>query len=206
MQELGEDGLHREVAQSFAKALRRAIRVAGRDDEGNLHNLSQTTLAKKANISRAKLTRFISPKENEPGNPDLRTICALARELGVPPALLLLRPKDWQTLGVAMAQFAAYSGHSDFVAWEERFASRSNLGPEETVRATEDLARVLSIYPETFPGSSREVLDNAEKMSRSIINTAALAPLTELRADHVPELITLCAFAGITASNLEGNH
>lgn len=205
MQELGEDALHREVAQSFAKALRRAMRVAGRDDEGNLHNLSQTTLAKKAKVSRAKLTRFISPKEDEPGNPDLRTICALAKELGVPPALLLLRPEDWQTLGVAVAQFAAYNGHANFLAWEERFASRANVGPDETARAAEDLARVLSIYPETFPGDSRQVLDNAEKVSRSIINTAALAPLTELRADHVPELITLCAFAGITASKLQGN-
>lgn len=205
MQKCTEDGLHNEVAHSFADAVRRAIRVAARDDEGNLHNLSQTTLAKRVNVSRSTLTRLISPKEGEAGNPDLRAICAIARELGVPPAFLLLRPGDWQTLGVAMDEFARHSEHPSFLAWEERFASRSNLGPAESAHAAEDLARVMGIYPDAPPNTRGEVLDAMEKITHSIINTAALAPLMELRADHVPELITLCAFAGSTARNSQGS-
>lgn len=203
MQESNDDARHKDVALALADALRRAMRVAGRDDEGNLRNLKQGELAERAGVSRSKLGKVISPKDDDIGKVDLRTICALADALGVPPAFLLLRKGDWQSIGNAVRLFETHSGKDSIVAWRERFANPRNTGTASTALAAKDLAilqELLSEVPSDLPAQAKAMMhERHEEMEASIVNTAALAPLDALYDTYFSELITLCVFAGVTA-------
>lgn len=206
MQEQNDGALYRDVAHSLAEAVRRAMRVAGHDDEGGVRHIKQVELAQRAGISRSRLNKAISPKDSDLGKVDLRTICAIASELGVPPAFLLLRQGDWQAMGLAMSQFAQHSEHTTITAWRDRCAHRQSTGPVATATAATELASEFGLLSNLPKDTRQEVLDLVRDVTNSITTTSALAPLDARYASYFSELVTLCVFAGYTARSTSGSH
>ena len=96
----------RDVSQCFVEAVRRSMRVANEDEDGLPDALSQTELAERAAMGRSTLAKYLGGRSDEaPANPDLGIICRLAHAVGVPPAILLMRPQDWASLGSGMLTF-----------------------------------------------------------------------------------------------------
>jgi hypothetical protein len=84
------------TAAALLQNLRNALEVAGDGTGSVAEPMSKSDLARRTKLSRDAVANLI-PKEDadESGNCDLRTLCAVAEQLGVPPALLLMTPEDW---------------------------------------------------------------------------------------------------------------
>lgn len=116
-EEIEESTTFRDVSRCFVEALRRSMRVAAEDDDGALDALSQTQLAERAGMGRSTLAKYLGGRSDEtPANPDLDIICRLAEAVGVPPAILLMRPQDWASLGSGMLTFQQAIRDSAFTA------------------------------------------------------------------------------------------
>ena len=204
MQERGGEPLYKSVAHALAEAVRRAMRVAGTDDDGGMRHIKQVELAQRAGMSRSKLGRVISPTDEDLGKVDVRTICTLAEELGVPPAFLLLRQGDWQALGLAINQFAAFCDHPKIEAWRERWGESKGAGPVTAAIAATELASEYGLLANLPKDTRQEVLELVEDVKRSIATTSALAPVDARYAAYFTELVTLCVFAGYTARSPSG--
>src|SRR5690606_12147980 len=98
--------LFEAVSREFVEAVRRSLNVAALDESGEPRDMSQTALATRSGIARSTLARYLGAgQEDEAVNPTLEVICRLAHTLGVPPAFLLMRPKDWASIARGIEHF-----------------------------------------------------------------------------------------------------
>jgi len=194
-------GSHGEVASALADSVRRAARVADVDEDGEPKPITQNALAQRADISRSVLSKYLARDVQEPANPDLRSLCAMADALGVSPAFLLMRPGDWVVLATAMSTFAESRGDDKFIDLMQGFTQAGSRGPVESARAAVAVAREVKLLS-SKPWSDMELIEAERRIEQGIKTTAAVPPFGELNAKYLPMLLTLCAFAGRTATTI----
>jgi transcriptional regulator with XRE-family HTH domain len=97
------DNVFKKTRLALGTNMAKVCEVAGTVHDENIEGISNTTLHKKTGIARDAIQKFIDG-ENTKGvsNPDLKTLCRLASELGIPPAFLLMSSDDWRRLLVAI--------------------------------------------------------------------------------------------------------
>lgn len=200
MQDEKLTGSHGAVATSLVDSVRRALRVAGINDEGDPKPLKQSVLAEQADIGLSTLAKYLVTEAETPSNPDLRAICAISDVLGIPPAFLLMRPSDWAVMATAMSTFAESREGDRFTEVMQGLMCAPVRGPIESSQAAVDVARVMKLF-DARNWSDREVRKSDQRIERNIKTTSAVLPLGELSHKYLPMLLTLCALAGRTATH-----
>lgn len=201
-QEQEENSMFREVSGCFVEALRRSMRVASEDEDGVPSALSQAELAERADIGRSTLAKYLGGGNDEaPANPDLTVICRLANAVGVPPALLLMRPQDWASLASGMLTFRQAMEDPTFITLASELRSMGSTTSQRVVEAALRIGRMLKIVEDEHELKvSQEVRDFRRALKASISTTAATIPFRVggLATHHLPALLTLCSILGAT--------
>ena len=190
--------LHASVAGAFVRAIRR-ISGARPDigDHGERVVVSQEQLAEEAGMARSSLTKIL--KQGEDANPGLKTICQIAEALGVPPAFLLMRDRDWKVLAEAIFAHENVRDDPRFRGFTKKLRESTYHSPSASVVNGRDLAR-LTNYLQLLPADADpEIRRNVEEQAYRIGATSAAPPLKQLhdlKPEYVPLLLTLCAAMG----------
>lgn len=199
-----ECDLFGDIAGCFVDALRRAMRVAAEDDDGNPSPLTQTDLAERADVARSTLAKYLGGRADDAApNPNLDIICRLADAVGVPPALLLMRPKDWASLGTGMLTFIQAMTDPTFTAMAAKFQTLESTTSPTVVEAALCIGKVLkTVENDLDPKVSQEVRDFRRAAKASIATTAASIPfrLNGVTTAHLPALLTICNILGTTTA------
>lgn len=190
--------LHSSVAQSFVRAIRR---ISGAkpaiDEDGEPTKLSQEQLAEEAGMARSSLTKLL--KQDDGANPTLKSICQIADALGVPPAFLLMRERDWKVLAAAVFAHETARDDPKYQVFAKKLSLSIDHGPSTSVQNGRDLAR-LTNYLQQLPDEADELIrSNVQSQAYRIGATSAAPPLQQLHAsnpEYVPLLLTLCAAMG----------
>lgn len=159
--------------------------------------MSQEQLAADAGIARSSLAKLL--KQEKDANPTLKSICQIADALGIPPAFLLLRDRDWKVLAESVMAYELARTDNRFNAFCDRLASAKDHGPAASVINGRDLARLTNHLPNLPNNVDRMVRENVEAQAYRIGATSAAPPLQQLHAanpDYVPLLLTICAAMG----------
>ncbi|HYQ23046.1 helix-turn-helix transcriptional regulator [Stenotrophomonas sp.] len=190
--------LHASVAQAFIRAIRR---ISGArpaiDEEGERTIVSQEQLAEDAGMARSSLTKLL--KQDDAANPTLKSICQIANALGVPPAFLLMRDRDWKVLAAAVFTHEAARTDPRFNDFAKRLCTSKDHGPSASVQNGRELARLTNHLQELPAGADKMVRSNVEAQAYRIGATSAAPPLQQLHTsnpEYVPLLLTLCAAMG----------
>ncbi|MDP9993857.1 transcriptional regulator with XRE-family HTH domain [Variovorax boronicumulans] len=206
MQEDGEnsDRLFESVSRSFTDAIRRAMRVAAQNEDGELTQLSQTDLAEQSNVGRSTLTKYLRTVATDPAaNPTLDVICRLADTLGIPPAFLLMRPKDWSSLATGAVTFAQALPEKRFGELMTRLDAADPKNPPDVAEAAIDFGRGLStIENDCNANLPKEVRDFRRAAKASTAAVAASIPFGSngVSKQHLPVLLTFCAIVGTSTA------
>jgi len=187
----------------MAEAIRRAMRVASVDDSGELVPLSQTDLAEQSKVGRSTLAKYLGASPEEPvANPTLDVLCRLADTLGVPPAFLLMRPKDWACIATATETFVRALPSPKFADKISELNAMESTTSPAIARAAIELGLLLNTVD-----ADRDHLPPEVRESRRAakLSTAAVAAAIPFRYDgvskhHLPVLLTLCGIVGTTTA------
>ncbi|KVF31832.1 hypothetical protein WJ09_18430 [Burkholderia vietnamiensis] len=205
-EEIEESTTFRDVSRCFVEALRRSMRVASEDEDGALNALSQTQLAERAGMGRSTLAKYLGGRVDEtPANPDLDIICRLADAVGVPPAILLMRPQDWASLGSGMLTFQQALRDSTFTALAAELQGMDSTTSQRVAEAALRIGGLLNtVEDERDPKVSQEVRDFRHATKMSISTTAASIPfrIDGVSTSHLPALLTICSILGTTNTKL----
>lgn len=197
--------LFENVSRSFIEAVRQAMRVATYDEEGELSPLSQTDLAEQSGVGRSTLAKYLGSGQNEsPANPTLDVICRLADSLGVPPAFLLMRPKDWSSIATGAMTFMQAVMKSTEVADQlSQLQAMGSTKPSEVADAALKLGKLLNtVENDQDTRLPQEVRDFRRSAKTSTATIAASIPFRydAVSKNHLPVLLTLCGIAGTTTA------
>lgn len=193
-----EKTLYESVAGALVRAIRRiSAAKPAIDEDGERAVVSQEDLATKAGMARSSLTKLL--KLGKEANPTLQSICQLADALGVPPAFLMMRDRDWKVLASAILAYGNAGTDPKFKAFAAKLSLIQDHGPTASVQHGRDLAR-LTNYLQQLPSDAhvfvREIVD---PQIYRIGATSAAPPLQQLHdsnPDYIPILLTLCAAMG----------
>jgi transcriptional regulator with XRE-family HTH domain len=199
-----EGALFREVSQCFVEALRRSMRVAGQDENGAPDAMSQTDLAERAGVGRSTLAKYLGgrPDENS-ANPDLGIICRLADAVGIPPALLLMRPQDWSSLGSGMLTFLRAFEDPKFKSLATELQGLESTTSQRVAEASLRMGELLKTVQDPNDSKvSQEIRDFRRASRVSISTTAASIPfrMDGVATSHLPALLTICSILGTTTA------
>lgn len=197
-----EDPLFSDVSRCFVEALRRSMRVAGEDEDGIPDALSQTELAERANMGRTTLNKYLG-SNSEGTNPDLKIICQLAEAVGVPPAILLMRPQDWASLGSGMLTFLQAMSDPKFTELAAELQSLDSTTSHRIAEAALRVGKLLKTVEDSHdPRVSHEVRAFRHASKVSIVTIAASIPfrMGGVATSHLPALLTICSILGTTTA------
>ena len=122
--------LRESVAEAFVRAVRRVSHAKPVvEQDGTRKKVSQKTLATGSGVARSGIAKLLS--EEKDANPTLTTICRIADGLGVPPALLLMRDRDWKVLASAIFSHAEFAESAAFREFAERMADSADHSPSQ---------------------------------------------------------------------------
>ena len=200
--ETEQDQLFSNVSQCFVEAVRRSMRVAGEDEDGAPDALSQTELAERANVGRTTLGKYLG-SISEGANPDLKIICQLAEAVGVPPAILLMRPQDWASFGSGMLTFLQAMSDPKFKELATELQSIDSTTSQRIAEAALRVGKLLKTVEDSHdPRVSQEVRDFRRASKVSIVTTAASIPfrMGGVATSHLPALLTICSILGTTTA------
>lgn len=206
------DFLYKQTRKSFADALLRAMAVADESDVGDPKKITQDDLAEQAGVGRSTIAKYLATR-NDDGvetNPDLKTLCRLAYALNVPPALLLMRPQDWQCLASASAFLSQAIVDSEIQAissdveknLRNDVVSRSSAGLKLANRlgfsSRNHPSQKGNSHQDPIASIDEEVGEMKDRMRLSILTTCALPPLGQMQKEYYAPLLSLCANLGAT--------
>ncbi|MBZ2208592.1 helix-turn-helix domain-containing protein [Massilia soli] len=200
--ETEEVPLFSNVSRCFVEAVRRSMRVAGEDEDGAPDALSQTDLAERANMGRTTLNKYLG-SNSEGTNPDLKIICQLAEAVGVPPAILLMRPQDWASLGSGVLTFFQAMSDPKFKELATELQSLDSTTSPRVAEAALRVGKLLkTVEDSNDPRVSQELRDFRRASRVSIATTAAAIPfrLDGVATSHLPALLTICSILGTTTA------
>lgn len=191
-----------EVSRCFVEAVRRSMRVAGEAEDCGPTTLSQTGLAERAGIGRTTLGKYLgSPSDDT--NPDLKIICRLANALGIPPAILLMRPQDWASLGSGMLTFLHAMSDPKFQALAVELQSIESTTSPRIAEAALQVGKLLKTVEDSHDLRVSEELRAFRRASKiSIVTTASSIPfrIDGVATSHLPALLTICSILGTTTT------
>jgi transcriptional regulator with XRE-family HTH domain len=197
-----EDPVFSEVSRCFVEAVRRSMRVAGQDDEGMPDALTQTELAERAGMGRTTLNKYLG-SNSEGTNPDLKIICQLALAVGVPPAMLLMRPQDWASVGTGMLTFLDAMADPKFRELASELQSLDSTTSQRIAEASLRIGQLIKTVEDAHdPRISQEVREFRHASKVSIATTAASIPfhLGGVATSHLPALLVICSILGTTTA------
>ena len=90
------------IRKTLKGNLERVLSVSAESYEG-ISGLTQSAFSKRTGIARSSVTKLLPSRVMPKANPDLSTLCRIARELNVPVALLLMTSEDWTRLITAVS-------------------------------------------------------------------------------------------------------
>jgi len=202
----GPGQFHQAVAQSLADATRRAMQVAGEDENGDPAPMSKTDLAKAANVSRNRLMQVLDGASGEERpNPTLESICSIAEALRVPPAFLLMRAEDWAALGTGFVTFFQ-AATGDNLKNCLPTLSDEIPAPYTVARAAVDFGVASGALENEYDSRASLELRNFRKRAKHA--TAAIAAALPFRrhglaSGHAPLLLCAASIVGTTLA--QGN-
>lgn len=199
-----ESHLFEHVSRSFTEAVRRAMRVATRNEEGELGPLSQTDLAEQSNVGRSTLAKYLGTGPQDPAaNPTLDVLCRLADTLGVPPAFLLMRPKDWASIATGTLTFVRALPAPEFGAMLSVLQKMESTTSPEVASAAIELGKLLNTVENDqdlrLPTEVRQ-FRSAAKASTAAVAASIPFRYEGVSKDHLPVLLTLCGIVGTTTA------
>lgn len=190
--------LHESVAQAFVHAVRRVAQARPLiEQDGTRRKVSQEKLAQDAGLARSAIAKLLG--EGKDANPTLRTICSIADGLGVPPALLLMRDRDWKVLVSAIVDHADFATIPAFRDFAEELSKSTDHSPSRSIENGRSLARLTKYLQTLPPGTDDLTRANVDAQAYRIGATCATPPLQHLHAqwpESVPLILTLCAALG----------
>ena len=193
----------RNVLTAFGENLFRAMAVAGLDENGETCKLTQEELAERSGVARSTIGKYSALGNGEvAANPDLATICRLAGALGVPPALLLMRPDDWSRLGQAAIYLASAINDDKFLELSKTATEPNRGGTRDNAQIGLSIAKSFGLCEEdSLPGlASGRYADEIRSRNRSaragIAATCALPPFGQIKRSLMAPLLSLCAIIG----------
>lgn len=206
----GQDAEHllERVRQGLSSSLRRAIRGAGRQKNGQPTRTTQVDLSKASGVARSTLAKYLNETNAELINPDLTTLCRLAYTLNISPAFLLLTSEDWRRLAHGAAALVAASRTQELenLIDSQEIASRV-LNPTQQAQSGLELAKKIGVAPKkitlkaTNPTDKAIVSELAEMNERAIsglLATCALPPASDMPQEYAQLLLYFCAVVGAT--------
>lgn len=196
--------LFEAVSREFVEALRRSLNVAGLDEAGEPKDMSQTALATRSGISRSTLAKYLGTGQDEAAaNPTLEVICRLADTLGVPPAFLLMRPKDWASIARGADHFIGAVQNPAAKHLLFTLSAKTSLGSGEVARAAVELGRILQTVEDVSdPLLTEEVREFRKATKTSTATVAASIPFRHdgVSISHLPVLLCLCGLVGVSTA------
>jgi transcriptional regulator with XRE-family HTH domain len=211
----GADERHKPLYQETRKALGRSIfnglQVAGEKD-GEPCKLTQEELVECSGVARSTIAKYLAAKDDAavPANPDLETICRLAKALNVPPALMLLSADDWARIAnAALMMLEAVDDDvvlgivAELRKGRARASERGESGLKVAERA--NLYTASSINSGDARAPMREELIDQQRAHRAstrrgIMVAAAIAPLQDLTPEYHAPLLWMCASLGASTN------
>ncbi|WP_158544963.1 helix-turn-helix domain-containing protein [Dyella monticola] len=198
-----EEGLYRQISDSFAESLRRAMAVAGESDDGHPKRVTQHELSARARVARSSLAKYLAGGES--ANPDLKSLCRLADSLNVPPAFLLMRPDDWKRLAEAAFLLTNALRDSEIEALATGAASHK-CSPIDRAKTALKVAKRIGLSSDPTKTASPKSVNSVEheidklndRRRLGVITTCALPPLGRMTASYNAVLLCLCASFGAT--------
>lgn len=205
---MNEEGVEKHqffesVSYGFTEAVRRAMRVAARNEEGDLISLSQTELAERSEVGRSTLAKYLGAGRDDPANPTLDVICRLAETLGVPPAFLLMRPKDWTSIGSATTNFAMYAKLPEARAKFDKLAQMQSTTSPAIADAAIELGQFLGVIEDDKNTQlTKEVRDfwRAAEAATAAIGATIPFGYDGVSKIHISTLLTICSFVGTSTA------
>jgi transcriptional regulator with XRE-family HTH domain len=189
--------LDENAYEAFCGALRRALRVAARNDEGERTAVSQSAFAKSIGVDRNTLATYLTGEGA--GKITLKSIAQIADLLGVPPALLLMRRQDWVVLLTSMAHLAEIFQHRSGEALFQALGNHTakTLNPIASAKVGIEWATLMGVGPNTASSrGGKDAIDLREALSDQIATNCALPPYNKLNDEHTALALALCALIG----------
>jgi transcriptional regulator with XRE-family HTH domain len=177
------------------------MRVAAQSPEGDVHGITQTELAERAQIARSTLSTYLDAHSDAVANPKLDAICSLGETLGIPPGFLLMQTKDWASLASAVLTFLRALQSPEFRAAIERLQDIESTTSPVVAEAAIELGRLLNtVENDQDSRLGVEIRDFRRATKSSTAAIAASIPFNPggVSKDHLPILLTLCGIIGTT--------
>lgn len=165
--------------------------------DGEPSAVSQEQIADGAKMARSSLTKILA--QGEDANPGLKSICQIAESLGVPPAFLLMRDRDWKVLAEAIFAHESIRNDPRFQAFCKKLSVSKDHSPAASVQNGRDLGYLTNYLQRPPPNAAPEIRRIIEDQVYRVGATSAAPPLTnlhKLKPEYVPLLLTLCAAMG----------
>ena len=194
--------LFASTQRAMRGTLDRVLSVSKDTDKGP-SKLSRTALADASGVARSGIIKVLSSQ----ANPDLRTLCRIGAELGIPPAFLLLSAEDFSRLTSALSGL-------------QHVPEQSADAPSVRKLETKDIAeRALKLAEKVMPkefvnpfdeatpeqrrqrGEFEAVLAQQKHHSRQSIKAMAVAPAWASVKGDVDAMFSLCTLMG-AATNI----
>lgn len=198
--------LYEETRRAIGQSLFDAMRVAG-IKEGKPAKLTQEELSERTGVARSTIAKYLAAREDASvsANPDLETLCRIAKVLNVPPAMMLLSRDDWIRLANAalmMLDTVEDEGVRNIVG-----SLPAASEPFERGEGGLRIAKRVALYSDAAPnvGDERAPLrtelieqqrTSRERTRLGIMALSALAPLEDMKREYRVCLLSLCALLG----------
>lgn len=181
------------LSGQLAKNLQVSMSVAGATrEDGSAGPLSTAELQRRTGIARSTYRAIVSPVKGRKPNPDLRTLCRLADELGIPVAFLLMLPKDWTAL------LKTLDGLADPLRAAERIIKGNERGSADLA---ERILRECRVHPERPPMSAaKDETGQARLEARNEWRRRTSHVLSSLMLQEYHDRQSLVMLAALTAS------
>jgi transcriptional regulator with XRE-family HTH domain len=204
--------LYTAAQKVIGQNLFNAMQVAG-EREGESTKMTQRELVERTGIARSTIAKYIAGKDTaSAANPDLETLCRLARALNVSPGLLLLTPDDWEQLAQAAQMMLQAADDEVILEAVEELRNGRGRAIERGTCGLKILERA-DLYTPNSPGAPAEAVEMRPKLikeqraeqsmkRKGIAVASAVAPLGQLKPQYHVPVLWMCAYLG-AATNFE---
>jgi DNA-binding XRE family transcriptional regulator len=177
---------------ALADNLGRVKRVSRQtlDEPGSI---TQEALAERTGIARSTINKLLNNPEQ--ANPDLNTLCRLAKVLNIPPAFLLMTSDDWSRMTSALNGLAMYLQSDSAIKGKiQRTLEAGVAKPPELADVGLQLAQAMGVM---------EYLVSADAQERTEQGIKAAVCLPNWREITNPDMLyVICALMG-AATNIK---
>lgn len=185
------------IGRVLAINLTNVLSVAGSiGEDGKPRRIRSTDLQRATGIARSTLRPLLKDAGRE-ANPDLKTLCKIADEVGIPVGFLLLAPQQWATLMQAISDMPTMLAAADVLEKKQRI--HEPLDAEKVL----NYAGVHPISPprgEALSGNSARLDELKLKNARTTRGAAIVAALLQSGAETPESRKQLTALAASLAN------